>query len=129
MNPTGTRAFAHQLMVYLIVIFCLGGSIGLGAGLLRYQIALTVKRNHQLAADIALVERRIFEVSTLIESAQVPATLRKLNTDLALGLVPLSEPQVVRVAIDPGLRLATRQSRELFKDVAVPTAFRVSFAR
>ena len=59
----------------------------------------------------------------------MPATLRRLNTDLALGLVPLSEPQITRVAIDPGLRLATRQSRELFKDVAVPGAFRVSLAR
>ena len=129
MKPTGSRAFVNQLMVCLIVTFSLGGTIGLGTVLLRHQISLAVKRNHQLAADLALVERRIFEISTLIESGQVPATLRKLNTDLALGLAQLSETQLVRVGIDPGLRLATRQSRELFNDVAVPTTFRVSLAR
>lgn len=129
MKPNGTHAFVNQLMVCLLVSFCLGGSIGLGTVLLRHQISLTAKKNHQLAADIALVERRIFEVSTLIESGQVPETLRKRNTELLLGLMPLSERQVVRVSEDPGLRLARRQHRELFNDVAVPVTVRFALGR
>ena len=120
MKKTDTHAFAHQLLVGLLVTLCLGGSIGLGTVWMRHQISITANSNRLLIARLAEVERRLAETGTAIEREEGSEALRRRNAEWRLGLAPPSDLQVVRVTEDELNRRATRRNRDFFKDAAVP---------
>jgi hypothetical protein len=123
------HAFANQLFVCLLVtIFC-GGSIGLGTVWMRHQISVTANANRVLAARLAEFERHIAETKTLIERAQRPDELRRLNADFRLGLAPVSEAQVMHVTEDPVRRLAARANRDLFGELPAPVTLTIALQR
>lgn len=122
-----SQAFVNQIVGCLLVTICFGGSIGLGTVWMRHQISLTADANRALAARIAECERYLAETKTLIESAQSPEELRRLNADFRLGLVPVNDGQVMRFSEDAAIRrMVARGNREIFGDapatVALPLA-------
>src|SRR5207237_771119 len=128
MKKTDTHAFVNQLLVCVLVTISCGGSLGLGTVWLRHQISLTAKANRELEMRIAALDRQITETSILVESEQNADLLRQRNTAWQLGLVPVSEQQVVQVAGDPVQRLAQRANRELFaREVGTP--FRIALGQ
>ena len=124
-----SSAFINQIVVFVLVTFCFGGSVGLGTVWMRHQISTTANANRALAAQIVEVERRIAETRTLVESEQSPELLRQRNDQWRLGLVPVTEAQKVHVMEDPVRRLAARANRELFGDFSSSIEFRVSLAQ
>ena len=88
-----SHAFVNQVFVCVLVSIGFGGSIGLGTVWLRHQISITANENRILAGRLAEIERRIAETKTLVESEQSPDALRRLNANLHLGLVPVSDGQ------------------------------------
>jgi len=129
MNKFNNHAFVNQLLVCLLVTFCFGGSIGLGTVWLRHQISVTANANRVLKAKIDEVERHISEVSALVEGELVPDVLKRRNEQWRLGLAELSDTQVVHVTEDTGLRLRTRQQRELFGDRPEPLNLQLALRR
>ena len=67
-----SHAFVNQLVVCLLVTMTFGGSIGLGTVWMRHQISVTANTNRQLAAKIDDVERRIEEMTTVLETEKRP---------------------------------------------------------
>ena len=126
MKTTDTHAFVNQFLVWLLVTLCVGGSIGLGSVWMRHQISATANANRILEARIADVQRHIDETTTAIESEQGSDVLRRRNADWRLGLLPVTDAQVVRVTEDPVMRLAQRHNRDLFNDSVPTVAFRVA---
>jgi hypothetical protein len=105
-------AFVNQLLVCLLVTMTCGGSIGLATVWARHQNSLTAKANRALAARIAEVERRSDELTTVIQGEQRPDLLRRRNSEMRLGLVPMNEVPVVHVADNVTDRLVERANRE-----------------
>ena len=126
MKTTDTHAFVNQFLVWLLVTLCVGGSIGLGSVWMRHQISATANANRILEARIADVQRHINETTTAIEGEQGSDMLRRRNIDWRLGLLPVTDAQVVRVTEDPVMRLAQRHNRDLFNDSVPSVAFRVA---
>ncbi|MBI4623074.1 MAG: hypothetical protein HY736_07630, partial [Verrucomicrobia bacterium] len=85
--------------------------------------------NRALAARLAEFERHLAETKTLLERAQSPDALRRLNTGFRLGLVPASEVQVVHVTEDPVRRLAAQANRGLFADLPAPATPTIALQR
>ena len=102
------HAFVNQLLMCLLVSICFGGSIGLGTVWMRQRISQTANTNRQLAASTDELKRRIDEVGAQIEREQNPDLLRRRNEAWNLGLVPVSDTQVVHVAENPIARLMQR---------------------
>jgi hypothetical protein len=110
-----TQAFVHQLLICLLVTMTCAGSIGLGTVWVRHQNSTTAKVNRALAARLAEVERRNDEMTTLIQGEQRPELLRRRNTEMRLGLVPMNEVPVVHVADNVNDRLVARANRDLYR--------------
>lgn len=102
------HAFVNQLLMCLLVSICFGGSIGLGTVWMRQQISQTANTNRQLAAQTDELKRRIDEVGAQIEREQNPDLLRRRNEAWNLGLVPVSDAQVMHVTENPIARLMQR---------------------
>lgn len=115
-----SQAFINQLLVCLLVTFCVSGSIGLGTVWMRHQISITANANKALEKSIAAVERHLVEIVTTIESEQSNDILRRRNTELRLGMIQPLESNIVRITEDPELHLAAKANRALFEDRAVP---------
>jgi hypothetical protein len=113
-----SQAFVNQLLVCLLVTICFGGSIGLGTVWMRHQISVTAKANNTLLAKIEEAKRAIEDKTALIEMAQRPDELRRLNVEHRLGLVPMNEVEVKHVAEDPLERMARRLEDAVLTDRA-----------
>jgi hypothetical protein len=111
-----SHAFVNQLLLFLLVTVCGGGSVGVGLVWLRHQNSVIANRNRVLAAQIREVERHIIEAKTQVETAQSPEALRQLNRRFGLGLAPVTDGQFVHVAGDPVQRLMARATRELLSE-------------
>ena len=107
-----SHAFVTQLLVWLLVTLGFGGSIGVLTVWMRYQISDMANTNRKLAAEIAAVERHIAEATTQAETELRAYLLRRLNSDMRLGLVPMSDVPVVPMPEDPILGMRQRASRE-----------------
>jgi hypothetical protein len=129
MKRNDTHAFVNQILVCVLVTICFGGSIGLGTVWMRHQISLTAKSNRDLNASIAELDRRIAEMTARVESEQSNEILKQRNVEMRLGLVPVTEQQLVHVAEDPVRRLAARANRELFTNVPGTESFRVALGQ
>lgn len=114
MRKNDTHAFVNQVILCLMVTICFGGTIGLGTVWMRHQISLTANARRVLAAELAEIKRRTDETAALVESEQSPALLRQRNTDWRIGLVPVSETQVVHVTVDLVRRLRARANLGLY---------------
>ncbi|MSU24731.1 MAG: hypothetical protein EXS32_13030 [Opitutus sp.] len=127
MKKSDTHGYVNQLLAYLLVTICFGGSIGLGTVWMRHQISVTANHNRLLESGIVALERRLAEATTAIESEQTSDVLRRRNTEWSLGLAPATELQVVSVTEDPGQHLANRRSRELLsQDGPLPVSFKLA---
>lgn len=120
MKTSDTSAFANQLLVCLLVTLSFSGVIGVSAVWLRHQISATANDNRRREARLAELERRIAETTTAIEGEEGSETLRRRNAEWKLGLVPVSEAQVVRVTSDDLSRHTARRNREFFNDSVAP---------
>jgi hypothetical protein len=109
-----SQAFVNQLLVCLLVTIGFGGSIGLATVWMRHQISVTANTNRVLAAKIGEVERRIEEMTTLLETEKRPDVLRQLNQEFGLGLVRIDEVPVTSATANPA-RMAERSGRALGK--------------
>lgn len=124
-----SQAFVNQLLICLLVTMTFGGSIGLGTVWVRHQNSLTAKANRALAARMAEIERRSAEMTTLIQSEQRPELLRRLNTEMRLGLVPMNEVRVEHVTANVTDRLVERANREFYRtDRARPATVSLQIA-
>lgn len=124
-----SAAFVNQLLICLLVTISFAGSIGLGTVWMRHQISVTAKRNRDLAAEVARLERLIDERKTILETEQAPDKLRGLNAALRLGLVPMNEIPVLHVTENVVERMARRANRDLFTDAGArpaPITFRIA---
>jgi hypothetical protein len=124
-----SQAFVNQLVVCLLVTMTLGGSTGLGIVWMRHQNSVTAKANTALIARIAEVQRKTDELTTLIETEQRPELLRRLNTEMRLGLVPMHEVVVVPVAENVVDRMVERANRNLYReagDAPAPVTLRIA---
>lgn len=115
-----SHAFINQLLVCLLLTFCVSGSIGLGTVWMRHQISLTANANKTLEYRIAEVERHLAETATIIETEQSNDVLRRRNAELGLRLVQPAESQVVRITQSPEMYLAAKSNQGLFEDRALP---------
>lgn len=106
-----SQAFAHQLLVCLLVTMTFGGTIGLGTVWMRHQISVTAKANRALLAEINEVNRRSDALEAEIRSEQRPELLRELNLRFRLGLVPMNEVPVVHVTENVTQRMVERANR------------------
>lgn len=79
MNQHNTHAFVNQLLVYTLVMICLGGSMGMGAVWLRHQMSVTAEQNRRLETKIAATERLLVEKTAAIEQEQGPDVLKSRN--------------------------------------------------
>ena len=113
-----SQAFVNQLLVCLLVTIGFGGSIGLGTVWMRHQNSVTANENRKLAAKIDDVERRIEEMTTVLETEKRPELLRQLNQEFRLGLVRIDEVPVTAAQTNPA-RMAERSSHAL--GAAAPT--------
>jgi hypothetical protein len=107
------RAFIHPLL--LATIAC-GGATGLGVVWTRTQIAATAQRAKQLRHHLDQTERTLAELNTAL-TAEL-AQLERRNAEWQLGLVPPSEPQLVRVAAQDEQRFAGRRAAGWSTDFA-----------
>jgi hypothetical protein len=124
-----SQAFINQLLVCLLVTFCVSGSIGLGTVWMRHQISVVANANKGLEQAIAKVERQLAEKAMEIETEQSPDLLRQKNNALRLGLVQAQESQWRRVSEDPDRHLAAKANRNLFSDRAgSPAPIALTFA-
>jgi hypothetical protein len=114
MRRHDSSAFVNQVLVYALVAICAAGSLGLGTVWLRHQISLAANANKALQAKIAEVQRHIEEMSVEVAAEQDPAVLSRRNQEWHLGLAAPPDAQVMRIAVDPVLRLAALHNRSLF---------------
>lgn len=113
MKISAAHGFVNQLLVYTLVMIGFSGSIGLGTVWMRHQISLTANETKVLDARIAEVERHLAETTAAAEAERDFDVLLRRNAAWHLGLVPPSQPQIVRVGGDPVLRLAAKQRATL----------------
>lgn len=122
-----SRAFVNEIVVCLIVAIGLGGSAGLGVVWMRHQISTTSNHIRVLKAEMAEVDRLIEAKSAAIASVQRSDHLRKLNDELKLNLVPMSDVPVFNESMERARRdLIVRNSREVMEQ---PAAISVKFAQ
>jgi hypothetical protein len=114
MNKSSNHAFVNQVLIGALVMICFSGSLGFGTVWLRHAISLTADRNKQLEAQLAEIDRQVDETTAAIGAEQSPDALVRRNAEWHLGLVPPSEPQVVRVPDDVEQRLAAKNHAELY---------------
>jgi hypothetical protein len=126
MKKSDTHAFVNQILVCVLVTISFGGSIGLGTVWMRHQISVTAKTNRDLNASIIALDRKLSEIKSEVDGEQSIDVLTRRNTELALGLVEVTAPQVAHVNDDPVRRLATRANRELF---VAPQGIRIAFGQ
>ena len=103
-----SHAFVNHIILGLLVTIGFGGSVGLGTVWMRHQISTTANANRLLAAEYTRIERLIDEKKTIIETEQSPDKLRTLNTAMNLGLVDMTQIQVVHVTENTTDRIAAR---------------------
>jgi hypothetical protein len=118
MKKNDTHAFVNQLLVWLLVTICSGGSIGLGTVWMRHQISITANTNRQLTDEIAKLERLVDARKSEVVREQAPAVLRQRNQLMRLGLVEVDDRRVIRVPEDPVQRLVAHRNRELLRDTS-----------
>jgi hypothetical protein len=103
-----SHAFVNHVILGLLVTIGFGGTVGLGTVWMRHQISTTANANRVLAAEYTRIERLIDEKKTIIETEQSPDKLRTLNTAMNLGLVDMTQIQVVHVTENTTDRIAAR---------------------
>jgi len=126
-----SSAFVNQLVVwFLVTIFC-SGSVGLGTVWMRQQISITANNNRRLEAAIKDLNRRIEEANAFIAVEQSREALERRNVEFALGLVPVSDTQVMHVSDNTVARMLTRTNRALHADTdtALPTTIKFALHR
>lgn len=114
MNKTETHGFVNQLLVFTLVMICFSGSIGLGTVWMRQQMAQTANSIKQLESRSQAVERHLAETNALVAAESSEVVIRRKNTEWNIGLVPPTEPQIVRVTEPVEDRLARKRHDELF---------------
>jgi hypothetical protein len=114
MKTSGTQAFVNQLLVGLLVTIGFGGTIGLGTVWMRHRISVVADNNADLRRQIAEIDRRITDVSALVEEAKSEDILRSQNDSMHLGLVAMTQTQIQPVPVDPVARLVARANRRIF---------------
>jgi hypothetical protein len=117
----------NQVLIGALVMICFSGSLGFSTVWLRHAISLTADRNKQLEARLAEIDRHIDETTASIATEQSPDVLVRRNAEWHLGLVPPSEPQVVRVPDDVEQRLMAKNHAELYAANDGPAATPVVF--
>jgi hypothetical protein len=113
---TKTRAAASLSLLAAVVLIGLGGVTGVGIVWARQQIAATASRAQVLKKRLDQAERSLAELNTALTAEQTAPALERRNVEWQLGLVPLREPQVVRVAAADEQLFAGRRGRGLFTD-------------
>ncbi len=114
MHPRTNRAFATQLLLSALLFLGAGGALGFAIVDIRQDIsrsANTARLNDQRVIDL---ERRIAALGGAIATQQSPDSLARRNQELALGLVPPAESQLVRVEASPTTLLAAKRNAEIF---------------
>ena len=129
MKTSDTQAFVNQLLICFLVTICAGGSIGLGTVWMRNQISVVANANRALAAQIVDVERRVAATKSLVDVEQSQEMLRQRNAEWHLGLVLVSDSQVISVSEDPTRALVARGNRGLFNDRPASVSFRVALGQ
>ena len=111
-----SRAFVNQLVISLVLAIGLGGGAGLGTVWMRHQISTTANHIRAVKAQTAEVERFISEKVAEVASAQRPDSMRLLNEQFRLGLVPISDVPIFNASTDEAVRgLVARASRDLME--------------
>jgi hypothetical protein len=126
-----SQAFVNQIVVCLLVtIFC-SGTIGLGTVWMRQQISRTANNNRRLEASIKDFERRINETNAFIAAEQSQEALERRNVEFGLGLVRVSDAQVMHVAGDTVGPMTRRANRALYRDTdtALPATIKFAVSR
>jgi len=123
MKTSSSHGFINQLLAYTLVMFCFSGSIGLGTVWMRHQISLTANDTRLLDARLSAVERHLTETTAAAETERDASVLLRRNAEWSLGLVLPNESQIVRVAEDPVMRLASKRNRTLFGERAATVVF------
>jgi hypothetical protein len=109
------HAFVNQMLICFLVCIAAGGSVGMGTVWLRNQISVVANTNRQLTAKIDDLNRRATELSSQIETEQRLDVLRRRNDQWRLGLVPVSDGQVIHVADNTVERMVRRANQNLFR--------------
>lgn len=125
MKLSSNRAFAHQMMVGLLVTLGFGGTVGLGTVWMRHRVSVLADTNRDLEQRYHEIERRIDDVSAQVESALSPDVLRTQNAEMHLGLVELTQAQVNLVPVDPIPRLVARANRRVFEREGAGSGVRI----
>ena len=126
-----SHAFVNQIVVYLLVtIFC-SGSVGIGTVWMRQQISRTANINRRLQASINEINRRIDEAEAFIAAESSQEVLLRRNREWNLGLVLVSDAQVMHVPDDTVARMVSRANRSLLRetDTAAPVTFNFALNR
>lgn len=114
MKNRNAHAFATQLLLASVVVLGTGGSLGFAIVDLRQEISISANTTRLLDQTILATTRRIAEISGDVAGCQSPEALDESNRTLALGLIPPSESQVVRVNTSVTNRLAALRNAEIF---------------
>lgn len=108
MSPETTRSV--RLAGWLAVALVLhAGLLGLATVWVRYQVAATASDIRRLEVSIQQSERNLREVDGRIGEALNPSFLLSQNDRFDLRLRPAAEPQVIRVPVALGARLAAKR--------------------
>lgn len=125
-TTTSSSAFVHQLLIYTLVLMCTGGSAGVGVVWLRHKISTTAASIQRDEQRIREIERRLAETAVAIEEEQTPTVLEQRNRQWGLGLVKVTDAQVVRVKEDPKVLLASKRNEGLFNDGGTLVKFQLA---
>lgn len=123
-----SQAFVNQIVVCLLVTIFSSGAIGLGTVWMRQQISRTANTNRRLEASLKDLNRRIDETNAFIAVEQSQEALQRRNVEFALGLVPVSDAQVMHVSDDTVGRMVSRANRALFRDTDKAAPATITFA-
>jgi hypothetical protein len=133
MNKSSNHAFVNQLLIGALVMICFSGSLGFSTVWLRHAISLTADHKKQMEMQLAEIDRHIDETTAAIAAEKSPDELVRRNAEWHLGLVPPSEPQVVRVPDDVEQRLLAKDHAELYAasdgPVTTPVVFNLGGGR
>ena len=125
---TNSHAFVNQIVLCLLVTIFASGSVGLGTVWMRQQVSRTANSNRRLEASIKDLSRRIDESSATIAAEQTQEALERRNVEFNLGLVPVSDAQVMHVTEDTVGRMVSRANRSLFRDTDAPVPVKFKIA-
>lgn len=114
MKPPPAHTIVNRIILLTLCCLMLTGSLGLGAVWVRQEISQAANHSRVLEDRLEDVERRLDEVNAQVAAAVNPDTLRDRNRVMHLALALPKEVQVVRVAENVELRLATRRNLERF---------------